>query len=45
MYVHNLRAKLEEALPRWSFIHTRVGFGYRLPAEPSHPFHNETTSR
>jgi DNA-binding response OmpR family regulator len=45
VYVHKLRAKLEEALPEWSFIHTHVGFGYRLSAEPSHPFHNDTTGR
>jgi DNA-binding response OmpR family regulator len=45
VYVHKLRAKLEEALPQWSFIHTHVGFGYRLSAEPSHPFHNDTTGR
>ena len=45
VYIHKLRAKLEEALPGWSFIHTHVGFGYRLSAEPSHPFHNDTTSR
>jgi DNA-binding response OmpR family regulator len=45
VYVHKLRAKLEETLPEWSFIHTHVGFGYRLSAEPSHPFHNDTTSR
>ena len=30
VYVHKLRVKLEEALPGWSFIHTHVGFGYRL---------------
>jgi DNA-binding response OmpR family regulator len=45
VYVHKLRAKLEEALPEWSFIHTHVGFGYRLSAEPSHPFHKGTTTR
>ena len=45
VYVHKLRAKLEEALPAWSFIHTHVGFGYRLSAEPSHPFHNDATGR
>ena len=39
VYVHKLRAKLEAALPGWTFIHTHVGFGYRLFAEPSHPFH------
>jgi len=30
VYVHKLRVKLEDALPGWSFIHTHVGFGYRL---------------
>jgi DNA-binding response OmpR family regulator len=45
VYIHKLRAKLEETLPQWSFLHTHVGFGYRLSAEPSHPFHNDTTSR
>ncbi|HVE69577.1 MAG TPA: winged helix-turn-helix domain-containing protein [Solirubrobacteraceae bacterium] len=39
VYVHKLRAKLEAALPGWTFIHTHVGFGYRLFAEPSHGFH------
>jgi DNA-binding response OmpR family regulator len=39
VYVHKLRAKLEAALPEWSFIHTHVGFGYRLFAELSHGFH------
>src|SRR5918998_4714675 len=30
VYVHKLRAKLERALPGQHFIHTHVGFGYRL---------------
>lgn len=30
VYVHKLRAKLESAVPEHSFIHTHVGFGYRL---------------
>jgi DNA-binding response OmpR family regulator len=30
VYVHKLRAKLEEALPHRRFIHTHFGFGYRL---------------
>jgi DNA-binding response OmpR family regulator len=30
VYVHKLRAKLERALPEHRFIHTHVGFGYRL---------------
>ncbi len=33
VYVHKLRAKLEDALPEWRFIHTHVGFGYRLAPE------------
>lgn len=45
VYVHKLRVKLEDALPGWRFIHTHVGFGYRLSAEPSHPFHKDATSR
>ncbi len=39
VYVHKLRAKLETALPDWSFIHTHVGFGYRFGAERSHAVH------
>lgn len=45
VYVHKVRAKLEEALPDWQFIHTHVGFGYRFSPEPSHPFHNPATGR
>lgn len=45
VYVHKLRVKLEDALPDWRFIHTRVGFGYRLSPEHSHPFHTNTTGR
>jgi DNA-binding response OmpR family regulator len=45
VYVHKLRVKLEDALPGWRFIHTHVGFGYRLSAEPSHPFHKGATGR
>jgi DNA-binding response OmpR family regulator len=30
VYVHKLRTKLEHALPQHRFIHTHVGFGYRL---------------
>ena len=47
VYVHKLRAKLSDALPEWSFIHTHFGFGYRFEAErsrPSHPFHKRATS-
>lgn len=45
VYVHKLRAKLEAALPGTRFIHTHVGFGYRLAPEPSHLFHITGTSR
>ena len=39
VYVHKVRSKLEEAVPDSRFIHTHVGFGYRL----SHTFHNRAT--
>jgi len=39
VYVHKLRSKLEEAVPRASYIHTHVGFGYRFSADASHSFH------
>jgi DNA-binding response OmpR family regulator len=45
VYVHKLRAKLEDALPGMRFIHTHVGFGYRLDPTPSHPFHTAATAR
>ncbi|MBI5106376.1 MAG: winged helix-turn-helix domain-containing protein [Solirubrobacterales bacterium] len=45
VYVHKLRVKLEDALPDWRFIHTHVGFGYRLSPEPSHAFHKNATGR
>ena len=43
VYVHKLRQKLEAALPGMHFIHTHVGFGYRLDPAPSHPFHTAAT--
>jgi DNA-binding response OmpR family regulator len=43
VYVHKLRVKLEEALPDWKYIHTHVGFGYRLQPERSHDFHEAVT--
>lgn len=45
VYVHKLRAKLERALPGERLIHTHVGFGYRLDAGASHPFHMASTNR
>jgi DNA-binding response OmpR family regulator len=44
VYVHKLRVKLEHAMPGARFIHTHVGFGYRLDPELSHPFHNPDTA-
>ena len=41
VYVHKLRVKLEQALPGWRFIHTHVGFGYRLAHELSHAVHTD----
>ena len=40
VYVRKLRAKLGEG-----FIHTHVGFGYRLEPEGSQPFHTLATAR
>ena len=34
VYVHKLHVKLDEALPESRYIHTHVGFGYRLHPEP-----------
>lgn len=45
VYIHKLRAKLERALPDRRFIHTHVGFGYRLDPGASHPFHTTGTDR
>ncbi len=45
VYVHRVRAKLENALPSWSFVHTHVGFGYRFSPEPSQSLHNGATGR
>lgn len=44
VYVHKLRAKLEAACPNAQFIHTHVGFGYRLSCERSQNLHNAATS-
>jgi len=43
VYIHKLRVKLGDALPGWDYIHTHFGFGYRLEAERSHPFHKAAT--
>lgn len=45
VYVHKLRSKLESALPDRAFIHTHIGFGYRLQPEGSPPFHRTETDR
>ncbi|TMK42225.1 MAG: response regulator transcription factor [Actinobacteria bacterium] len=34
VFVRKLRQKLEQASPGWRYIHTHVGVGYRLAAEP-----------
>src|SRR6185312_11670944 len=33
VFVRKLRQKLEKASPRWRYIHTHFGIGYRLAAE------------
>ena len=44
VYVHKLRSKLESAQPAVEYIHTHVGFGYRLSPEPSQDLHNSATA-
>jgi len=34
VFVHKLRRKLEHASPRWRYVHTHFGIGYRLAGEP-----------
>jgi len=34
VFVRKLRQKLEHASPRWRYIHTHVGVGYRFAPEP-----------
>jgi DNA-binding response OmpR family regulator len=34
VFVHKLRRKLERASPRWRYVHTQFGIGYRLAGEP-----------
>jgi DNA-binding response OmpR family regulator len=36
VFVHKLRRKLERASPRWRYIHTHWGRGFRFSAEPIH---------
>jgi DNA-binding winged helix-turn-helix (wHTH) protein len=33
VFVRKLRRKLEKASPRWRYIHTHFGIGYRFAAE------------
>jgi DNA-binding response OmpR family regulator len=35
VFVRKLRRKLEQASPRWVYIHTHFGVGYRFAPEPS----------
>lgn len=44
VYVHKLRAKMEAVHPAARFIHTHVGFGYRLAREVSQDLHNSDTA-
>ena len=45
VYVHKLRAKIGEALPDCTYIHTHFGVGYRLQPERSPAFHTSATNR
>ena len=35
VFVRKLRRKLEQASPRWNYIHTHFGVGYRFDPEPA----------
>jgi DNA-binding response OmpR family regulator len=37
VFVRKLRQKLERASPRWRYVHTHFGVGYRFAAEPLDP--------
>jgi DNA-binding winged helix-turn-helix (wHTH) protein len=37
VFVRKLRQKLERASPRWRYIHTHFGIGYRFAAESVDP--------
>ena len=37
VFVRKLRQKLEKASPRWRYIHTHFGIGYRFAAEAAGP--------
>jgi DNA-binding response OmpR family regulator len=37
VFVHKLRRKLERASPRWRYVHTDFGIGYRLAGELVEP--------
>jgi DNA-binding response OmpR family regulator len=34
VFVRKLRQKLEQVSPRWRYVHTHFGVGYRFAAEP-----------
>ena len=37
VFVRKLRQKLEKASPKWRYIHTHFGIGYRFAAESLEP--------
>ena len=37
VFVRKLRQKLERVSPRWRYVHTHFGVGYRFAAEPADP--------
>jgi DNA-binding response OmpR family regulator len=39
VFVHKLRRKLERASPRWRYVHTHFGIGYRFAGEPADGTH------
>jgi DNA-binding response OmpR family regulator len=44
VFVRKLRQKLEKASPRWTYIHTHFGVGYRFAPEPAAVTGDELTA-
>jgi DNA-binding winged helix-turn-helix (wHTH) protein len=45
VFVRKLRSKLEKRSPRWEYIHTHFGIGYRFDPRPLDPGADAPPSR
>jgi DNA-binding winged helix-turn-helix (wHTH) protein len=45
VFVRKLRLKLEAVSPRWRYVHTHFGVGYRFAAEPLEPAATDVAAR